>query len=130
MSIFNFIFDPRWIQRAEIERLETQAARLHADLWSRRRENRDLAGENEALRLEVSRLVLVVEAMNRLALERNLWSAEDMTRTIEKADLEDGVADGMRTNAARPVKPVCAGCGRILPRQVKRCPHCNRLRNP
>lgn len=129
MSIFKYIFDSNWMQRADIERLDEQTTRLHADLWSAGKENRDLAEENEALRLEVSRLVLVVEAMNRLALERNLWSGEDMTRTIEKVDSEDGVADGKRTLVPKPVKPACAGCGRTVPLNVKRCPHCNKLRN-
>jgi len=129
MSIFRYIFDSEWAQRADIDQLETLTNRLHADLWSSRHENRDLAEENEALRLEVSRLVLVIEAMNRLAVERNLWTAEDMTRTLERVDLEDGVADGKRTGAARPEKPVCSGCGRPLPRDVARCLHCNRPRN-
>jgi regulator of replication initiation timing len=129
MSIFKYIFDSNWMQRADIERLDEQTTRLHADLRSAGKENRDLAEENEALRLEVSRLVLGVEAMSRLALERNLWSGEDMTRTIEKVDSEDGVADGARALVPKPVKPACAGCGRTVPLNVKRCPHCNKLRN-
>lgn len=125
MSIFRYLFDHDWFQRADIDRLEAETSRLHADLWSRQHENRDIAEENEALRREVSRLVLVVEAMNRLGIERNLWTADDMTRTLERVDLEDGVADGKRTKAA-PVGPsICVTCGKPIPRHVAKCLHCN-----
>ena len=60
---------------------------------------------------------------------RNPNLLADMTRTIEKVDSEDGVADGKRTLVPKPVKPACAGCGRIMPLRVKRCPYCNKLRN-
>jgi hypothetical protein len=128
MSIFRYLFDSDWMQRADLERLDQQTNRIHSDLWSQSRENRNLAEENEALRQEVSKLVLVVESMNRLALRKNVWTAEEMAQTLGAADLEDGVADGKRTNAARPVKTACGGCGRPIPSQVARCPHCNRRR--
>lgn len=128
MSLFQYLFDNEWFQRADINRLDEQASRIHSDLWSQTRETRDLAGQNEALRQEVSRLVLVVEALNRLALEKNLWSADDLARTMGAVDMEDGIEDGRRSDAGRPEKLHCAGCGREIPRAVARCPHCNRPR--
>jgi hypothetical protein len=126
MSIFKYLFDSDWMQRADLVRLDEQANRMHSDLWSQSRKNRDLAEENEALRHEVSRLVLVVETMNRLAVGKNLWSSEEFAATLCKTDLEDGVADGKSTHAARPVRPTCRGCGRRISRNVAKCLHCNR----
>jgi hypothetical protein len=128
MNLFHLLFDNNLWQRMDLERLDQRADRLHADLWSESYKNRDLAEENDSLRHEVSKLVLVVEAMHRLALEKNLWTAEEMAKALEAADLEDGVADGRKTPVARAPKPVCAGCGRPMPPRVARCSHCNRRR--
>src|SRR5262245_38778029 len=125
MSLFKYLFDSEWFQRADIDRLDEQASRIHSDLWSQTRETRDLAEQNEALRQEVSRLVLVVEALGRLALEKNLWTADDLKRTMGAVDLEDGIEDGRSSDAGRPLKYHCAGCGKAIPRAVARCPHCN-----
>lgn len=128
MNLFHLLFDNNLWQRVDLDRLDQRADRLHADLWSESYKNRDLADENDALRQEVSRLILVVESMHRLALEKKLWTAEEMAKTLEAADLENGVADGKKTPVARVSKAACEGCGRTIPPRVARCPHCNRRR--
>jgi hypothetical protein len=128
MSIFKYFFDHDWIQRANLEQLDEQTSRISSALWSQRKENRDLAAENEALRREVSRLVLVVESINRLGLEKNLWSQDEMARKMGAVDLEDGVADGRLNPVADFVPSECSSCGKPMPRHVARCLNCNQWR--
>ena len=77
--------------------------------------------ELAALREEVERLLLITEALWRIAREKLSLDDNELIRQITVLDLEDGKLD-----ARKPVTPPrpCPKCNRVLAKHRPRCLFC------
>ena len=85
--------------------------------------SRDAQSQVEALRSEVERLLIITEALWRIAKEKLECSDEDLSQKISDIDLEDGRLDGRK--AKSPPKP-CPHCQRVLGKHRPRCLFCGK----
>lgn len=88
---------------------------------------RDAQSDVETLRFEVERLLLISEALWRIAKEKLECSDEDLVRKINNIDLEDGKLDGKK--AKSPPRP-CPHCQRVLMKHRPRCLYCGKSIEP
>ena len=72
-------------------------------------EARLVKSENEILRQDIERLLMITEALWNLMKEQHGHTDEELTRRIEDIDLQDGVLDG-----------------RVAETKVDKCPRCKR----
>lgn len=84
---------------------------------------RDPKTEIEALRFEVERLLILTEALWRIAKEKFACGDEELVRRINEIDGEDGKLDGRK--AKSPPRP-CPHCQRILQKHRARCLFCGK----
>ena len=77
--------------------------------------------EVAALREEVERLLLITEALWRIAREKLSLDDNELIRQITLLDLEDGKLD-----ARKPITPPrpCPKCNRVLTKHRPRCLFC------
>ncbi len=76
--------------------------------------------ELEDLQLRLDQLVLVNHAIWNLLSEHVGVSVDDLLSEVERLDLEDGVADGVRT----PRPDTCDECGAKVNPRALRCVFC------
>ena len=86
-----------------------------------RRTGRSEDADVQALQGEVERLLLITEALWRIAKERLGCDENELIRQITMIDLEDGQLDSRKPSA--PPKP-CPKCGRVLSKRRPRCLFC------
>ena len=86
-----------------------------------RRTGRTEDADVQALQSEVERLLLITEALWRIAKERLGCDENELIRQITLIDLEDGKLDSRKpTTAPKP----CPKCGRVLSKHRPRCLFC------
>ena len=85
MGLINWIFD--FYQHSKIERLNDELADARL---------RSASGGIDAVRLEkvLGELALAVKAVQRLAVEKGLCTADELQRKLAEVDREDGRQDG------------------------------------
>ncbi len=120
MSIFNYLFDNEWSQRADIEDLKAQAARLSD------RSTRNLRYENRIKELEtdIGELALLSKALMRILLEKGICTGRELEDLIKTIDMEDGVEDGKVTKVPGKQNAQCPQCGRPVHGNRKACLYC------
>jgi len=84
---------------------------------------REAKTEVEDLRGDVERLLLVTEALWRIARERWECTDADLVQRIQEIDLEDGKLDGRK--APTPARD-CPHCQRKLLKHQPRCFYCGK----
>ena len=90
MGLINWIFD--FYQQYRIDKLSDETARTRADAA---RVGAG-AGSVDVERLEraLGELALAVKTVQRIAVEKGLWTQEELFQKLKAVDLEDGQADG------------------------------------
>jgi len=98
MSLFKYLFDNEWSQRADIEELKMQARRQKwASINSDRRkaeEVDDLSFQVRDLQDQVGSLRLIVRGLVTLLKEQKTLDYPKFREILLKIDMEDGVQDG------------------------------------
>ncbi len=90
MGLINWIFD--FYQQYRIDELRRETVQARADAMNVRAG----AGGVDVAKLEqaIGELALAVKTVQRMAIEKNLCTAEEFHRKLTEIDLEDGKADG------------------------------------
>jgi len=129
MSLFSY---NSWIQRADINRLDEKAEALEKRIWSERSKADDVRLEVRELRRDVSRMLLAVEALQRVLADKGICSGEDFVRRMRAIDAEDGITDGRMTPSSTEAEELryCDGCQHFNPPRLKGCQYCGRLFGP
>lgn len=132
MSFFRYLFDSEWMQRADIDRLEERAGELEYRLLRSGQSSRNLETDVSQLRREVSRMMLMLEAIQRTLADKNLCSREDLVRRMQAIDAEDGVVDGRVTPPGSGAADLryCDSCQHFNPAHLVSCQYCGRLFGP
>lgn len=102
--MWTYMLSHAHLNRASIQSLEGRTARIKSGII-------DQEEGADALRMDLCRLMLVVEAMKRVLVSRKLMTEREFQETILSLDLEDGVQDGLRTQKKVP-RMTCDQCGR------------------
>jgi len=89
MGLINWIFDIYQHTKIDEVRKEAMEARLEAA-----RLNRGGSVDAERLERAIGELALATKTMQRLLVEKGVFSADELRSTLQKVDLEDGRADG------------------------------------
>jgi len=120
------------LQRADIHRLDDKAEALEKRLWSERSRTDDLRLDVRELRRDVSRMLLAVEALQRVLADKGICSTEDFVKRMRAIDAEDGVTDGKMTPSSPEAEELryCDGCQHFNPPRLKGCQYCGRLFGP
>jgi hypothetical protein len=84
---------------------------------------RDAKAETENLRGDVERLLLITEALWRIARERWDCTDEELVKRMQEIDLEDGKLDGRKGSS--PARD-CPHCQRKLIKHQPRCFYCGK----
>jgi hypothetical protein len=127
MTIFDYLFDSEWSQRADINSLDERAKRLEEKMSAG---GLDLSLQVRDLRRDVARLALLVETLADLVISKSLCTREEFWQHVDRRDREDGVADGIKTEPAPdepPLNPdlqLCPSCQRNSPPTAQRCIYC------
>lgn len=129
MSLFRYLFDSDWMQRADLERLDEKAEKLEARVWADREKKVGLELQVNELRRDVGRMLLMLETTQRILADKGICSSEDFVRRMRAIDAEDGIEDGQ----LRPPAPTeselryCDACQHFNPARLKSCQYCGRL---
>lgn len=101
MSIFKYLFDNEWSQRADIEELKMRARRQH---WASINGSNKTESEIYSLEVQVRQLQeqvgslqLVTRGLVSMLKEQKNWDEKKFQRTLLEIDIEDGVQDGQVT---------------------------------
>jgi len=98
VSFLHYLFDSEWSQRSDIERLKAANERSRSNAARRlRRERAKVAGLEDRvddLEQQVGELALYLKAAIRQLDQRGNVPVEELMRTIETIDAEDGEVDG------------------------------------
>jgi hypothetical protein len=78
--------------------------------------------ENESLRFEMEKLLLITQALWTFLQEQHGYSDEDLIERIQRIDMLDGKLDGKLTRTKVP--PDCPECGRKLIGKRPLCLYC------
>ena len=131
MGVWDYLFDSKWIQRADINRLDEQADVIRDRIWEAHSNSRKTNQEIDALRQELCRLMLLVDVFGRVIVEKNLCTREELSKFISAADAEDGVMDGQKTPPTLQSKTVpCPACRRPLVKTARKCMYCGKRQSP
>ena len=124
MSIFDYLMQTSALHIPEINRLDKRAQEIERRISDEKAHARTVEQEVGELRADIARLLLILETIGRLAIDKGLWTREEFEQTVEAIDLEDGVADGQVTPAPpQPTTQRCE-CGHELPLGAQRCIYC------
>ena len=82
---------------------------------------REVGTEVEKLQNDVSRLLLITEALWTLLKKQHGYSDEDLSTLVQEIDLRDGRLDG-KTAKASPAS--CPKCGRVNSNKHSACIYC------
>src|SRR5262245_36067998 len=101
MGVWNYMFDNEWLQRADIEAtrdaLHTQARIGIRSRGEMRRNLQDLEARVDELEEENGVLALFVRTLQRLMIEKGVFSKDELAAALRAIDLQDGKADGKYT---------------------------------
>jgi hypothetical protein len=128
MSIFDFLFDSEWQQRSDINFLEDRAKSIEARLSSAQSNSADTQTQILHLRKEMCRMVLVLETLRRIILDKELCTPKEFDRIMRTIDAEDGVIDGMKYTPQKDSDDLqfCRACQRFNPIALKECRFCGK----
>ncbi|HXX93435.1 MAG TPA: hypothetical protein VEN81_07360 [Planctomycetota bacterium] len=126
MSVFDYLFDTSFFQRADLRLLDRKTEAIQERLWQSRAEARDAAGEARELRQEVSRLVLLLETTQRILFDKGICTREEFGRMLRAVDAEDGVLDGRMGRAGEAAEELryCNACQHFNPISRGSCQYC------
>lgn len=129
MSFFRYLFDNDWIQRADIDHLEERASELEYHVLRSGNSSKNLESDVAHLRRDVSRMMLMLEAVLRTLADKGLCSREDLVRRMQAIDAEDGLIDGKMTlpSSGKPELRYCDACQHHNPAHLQACQYCGRL---
>lgn len=132
MSIYSYLFDSDWMQRADLNRLDEKAEALDARLWSERNRSDDVRLEVRELRRDVSRMLLAVETLQRVLADKGICSGEDFVKRMRAVDAEDGVVDGQLGGGSDSAQELryCDGCQHFNPPRLHACQYCGLVFGP
>lgn len=132
MSFFHYLFDNDWMQRADIDHLEERASELEYRVLRSGQSSKDLETDVTQLRRDVSRMMLVLEAVQRTLADKGICSREDLVRRMQAIDAEDGVVDGRMTPSSTGKADLrfCDSCQHFNPAHLQACQYCGRLFGP
>ncbi len=100
------------VNSVSIDHLENKASQIKHQIL-------DQEFGAQALRMEVSRLMMVVEALRRMLVRKGVMKEREFQQMLMDIDLEDGVQDGMVTER-KAQRMKCPSCGRVNHRRT----HC------
>ena len=103
--MWSYVFANKRINQGEIDRLEDKARSIKSEII-------DQQVGTDALRADVSRLMLVVAALKRTLIDKGLMTEDEFEKMILDLDLEDGVQDGMVTDT-KIRRITCEQCGKL-----------------
>ena len=139
--MWSFMFANAQINRLDLNKLDRQAVQIKSDIIDQDR-------GADALRMDLCRMMLIVESMKNLLVEKGVMTEQEFEEGVINLDLEDGVRDGVRTQKKVP-RMHCSQCGKInrkrawcyycgqplhvkeaVPRNKKVCPKCEQINTP
>src|SRR4051812_33745888 len=94
-----------------------------ADASEARANAREARLDVQLMEQDISRLLMITEALWTFLKKAHGYSDEDLAKTIKEIDLRDGIQDG-RSTKSTPV--TCAGCGRINSGRRTMCIYCGK----
>jgi hypothetical protein len=124
-SVLNYMFDNKWIQRADIDSLKYSATRMQRNVVQDSRRIADLEDQ-------VAHLALINEALLRILEKKEVFARDEFRSLLVEVDLEDGVHDGKLNRAPRNAAPkpsgaiTCKYCRTENDRANQFCSHCRR----
>jgi hypothetical protein len=125
MSLFRYLFDHDWFQRADIIRLEEENKGLSNRMDFARDDTRRLEDRIAALETDAAQMALFNKTLLRMMVEKQVCAPQEFTNLLRMLDLQDGVKDGKVTAAlSADAPPSCPRCRRPLPRNKPRCMYC------
>ena len=129
MSLFRYLFDSDWMQRADLEHLDERAQELEARVWATHEKEKSVGLQVNELRRDVGRILLVVETLQRVLADKGICSEEDFVRRMRAIDAEDGIEDGrLRPPASKESElRYCDACQHFNPARLHACQYCGRL---
>jgi hypothetical protein len=132
MSFFRYLFDNNWMQRADIDNLEERAGELEYRILQSGQSSRNLETDMAHLRRDVSRMMLMLEAIQRTLADKGLCSREDLVQRMQAIDAEDGLVDGKMTlpSSGKAELRYCDSCQHFNPAHLLACQYCGRLFGP
>ena len=132
MSFFRYLFDSHWMQRADIDSLEERASELEYRVLSSGQSSKSLETDVVHLRRDVSRMMLMLEAVQRTLADKGLCSREDLVRRMQAIDAEDGLIDGKMAlpSSGKPELRYCDSCQHFNPAHLEACQYCGRRFGP
>ncbi len=102
MSVWDYVFDNDYRQRADIEKLRSNAEFMNVRL---QRDASTNAQRIEQLETEVGELALLCRSLLAVLNETGAVKPEQLVAAMSRIDAEDGVIDGRVTpESARPGK--------------------------
>jgi len=90
MGLINWIFD--FYQHSKINRAQEDADHLRMEMATLRNTQGGL--DNDRLLRAIGELALATKTLQRVLIEKRLCSEDDVRRTAEQIDREDGRIDG------------------------------------
>ncbi len=101
MSLWHYLFDSDYMQRADLESLKDRSRRQHLAIArsSARKTKRisELEGRVEELEEQVGALELINRALLATLRKSSDWSEEEFCNLLNQIDVEDGALDGKVT---------------------------------
>jgi len=132
MSLFRYLFDSQWMQRSDIDHLEERAGELEYRVLKSGQQSLGLEADVSRLRRDVSRMLLMLETVQRVLADKGICNQEDFVRRMRAIDAEDGIVDGQRTpgSAGEADLRYCDSCQHFNPARLLACQYCGRLFGP
>ena len=98
MSLFNYMFDSEWAQRADIEDTKRWIDfQRRSDMRARQRLRDDVGSRIQELEDDVGELALFVRTLFRLLAEKGTIGKAEFMETARAIDAQDGSIDGKYT---------------------------------
>ena len=99
MSVWKYVFDNEYLQRADIESLkDANRRRRHRQTQSNARAGKRL----EELEEDVEELTLLCRTLLTVLRESGTVDPAEIAETMRRIDLEDGVVDGKVSDRQKP----------------------------
>lgn len=124
MSIWSYLFDNEYFQRSDINRLDERASDVEQKLWSAQAKSRNAQQQAAELRHEMGRMLLVIEALSRIVVEKKVCTREELAATLTAVDAEDGTVDGRVSPAKPAARGWCGSCEHQNRPQAAKCAYC------
>lgn len=93
MGLINWIFDI--YQHTQIDKARSEAARARAEAASMRTPTGGV--DTERLERALGELALATKTLQRVLLEKGVFTTHELSAKLRQIDLEDGRADGRTT---------------------------------